>query len=110
MAKMVAFAKKLAGEKGIKKLPAEVLSDSAKWRKFIESHRRTPPSRGAEVAPGGAPEGAPKEPQQPRLPSPKQVQFARSLAAKKGIESPQNFDQYLSVCRSFIDAQLGKTS
>ncbi|MCX7060613.1 MAG: hypothetical protein NTZ11_06920 [Gammaproteobacteria bacterium] len=62
-AKMVALAKKLAAEKGIKKLPPKVLSDSAECRIFIESHRGAPTSRGAEVAPGGAPEGARKKPQ-----------------------------------------------
>ena len=93
--KMVAFARKLAEQKGIKKLPAGVLSDGAACRKFIEENKGQT---------GNAPAQAGSDPGRAMQPTPKMVAFAESLAKSKGVQLPEGYNSSSSVCKAFLDA------
>lgn len=92
--KMVTAAKNVAERKGIK-LPAGVITDSAKCRAFLDEHLGSRPAgEGGERAPSG--------------PSEKQLALANSLSERTGMKIPEAALASSRELSVWIDAAMKK--
>jgi len=90
--RMVAAAKSVAERKGVK-LPKGVLSDAAACRAFLDEHLGA-----RQQQEGGG----------PRLPSEKQVQLARSLSERAGLDLPAEVLKDAATLSRWIDGAMKK--
>lgn len=84
--KQIELVKKLCSEQG-KEIPADLFTNGAKTKEFIESLLKS----------------APKKP-----PSEKQISFAESLAKSNSVELPPNYKTDMKICSDFISKYAGK--
>lgn len=95
--KQVAFANRLAGERGVG-VPAEAMESSMAMSQFIEECLQQQPN-----SPGGGGMGGAYT---KRAPSDKQVAFAARLAAEKGLAIPEEAMSDSQAMSQFIDSAL----
>lgn len=79
--KMVALAKRIAGQMGLKAVPEDVLTDGAACSAWLDGNM--PNVKG--------------------LPSAKQVAFAKSVAIRVGVPLPEGLERSSDICRAFLD-------
>ncbi|WP_439814433.1 hypothetical protein [Zavarzinia sp. CC-PAN008] len=110
--KQLAFARRLADERGIE-VPEEVLDSSKAISQFIDEMLNDGRGGGGGGGPGGG--RAPARSASPsanagagRPPTDKQLAFARKLSAEKKLPLPPEAERDGRACSTFIDRALGK--